>query len=99
MWRGPLTPPPPSPRFGRGEGGAGRCCRDRLPSLAHGARPKGRGCGGGECNLEPRVVSPFSLSPIAPIAGAETFVALDVEATGMDPARHEILEVAAVVFN
>ncbi len=27
------------------------------------------------------------------------FVALDLEATGMDPARHEIIEVAAVVFD
>lgn len=29
----------------------------------------------------------------------ETFVALDVEATGMDPTRHEIVEVAVVVFD
>jgi ATP-dependent DNA helicase DinG len=28
----------------------------------------------------------------------EQFVALDIEATGMDPARHEVIEVAAVVF-
>jgi DNA polymerase-3 subunit epsilon/ATP-dependent DNA helicase DinG len=28
-----------------------------------------------------------------------TFVALDVEGTGMDPARHEIIEVAAVAFD
>lgn len=30
---------------------------------------------------------------------SETYVALDVEATGMDPARHEIIEVALVVFS
>ena len=38
--------------------------------------------------------------PAARFAGAgDTFVAVDVEATGMDPARHELLEVALAVFD
>ena len=38
-------------------------------------------------------------SPSAVAASTtETFVALDIEATGMDPARHEIIEIAVVVF-
>ncbi len=42
--------------------------------------------------------TPFS-APGAVRSAPEAFVALDIEATGMDPARHEIVEVAVVVFN
>lgn len=38
-------------------------------------------------------------STLLAAGAAETFVALDLEATGMDPARHEIIEVALVVFD
>ncbi len=33
------------------------------------------------------------------MTSSRAFVALDIEATGMDPARHEIIEVALVVFD
>jgi Rad3-related DNA helicase/DNA polymerase III epsilon subunit-like protein len=36
-------------------------------------------------------------APVGKPRGEAAFVALDVEATGMDPSRHEILEVAVVV--
>jgi len=38
------------------------------------------------------------VNPPAGDVAIDTYVALDLEATGMDPSRHEIIEVAAVVF-
>ena len=85
----PRWPRPPRRRVHRDAAGGDRTGAARAARPRVGGRRRARGAAAGPG----RSVAPWRVWG----APARTYVALDLEGTGMDPARHEIIEIAAVL--